>query len=70
MDAPNEYANAASSTAELAKEQGRSLASLSTMIGRNAAYLKRFVTRGSPRLAPRRALRRALPRSSSQCRPA
>lgn len=49
LDAPNEYANAASSTAELAKEQGRSLASLSTMIGRNAAYLNRFVTRGSPR---------------------
>ncbi|KQN20850.1 hypothetical protein ASE89_15365 [Sphingomonas sp. Leaf30] len=37
---------------ELAKEQGRSLASLSTMRGRSAAYLNQFVTRGSPRRLP------------------
>ena len=37
---------------ELAREQGRSLASLSTMIGRNAAYLNQFVNRGTPRRLP------------------
>jgi hypothetical protein len=37
---------------ELAKEQGRSLASLSTMRGRSAAYLNQFVTPGSPRRLP------------------
>lgn len=34
----------------LAAEQGESLAGLSRLIGRNAAYLQQFVTRGSPRL--------------------
>lgn len=33
----------------IAAEQGESLASLSALIGRNAAYLHQFVTRGSPR---------------------
>lgn len=37
---------------ELAIERGRSLASLSAMIGRNPAYLRQFVTRGSPRRLP------------------
>ena len=37
---------------ELANEQGRSLASLSATIGRNPAYLRQFVTRGSPRRLP------------------
>ena len=30
--------------------RGESLAALSRLIGRNAAYLQQFVTRGSPRL--------------------
>lgn len=34
----------------LAAERGESLAGLSRLIGRNAAYLQQFVTRGSPRL--------------------
>jgi len=34
----------------LASERGESLASLSRLIGRNAAYLQQFVTRGSPRV--------------------
>ena len=33
----------------LASARGDSLAALSAMIGRNAAYLQQFVTRGSPR---------------------
>ncbi len=33
----------------IAAERGESLAALSAMIGRNAAYLHQFVTRGSPR---------------------
>lgn len=33
----------------LATERGESLASLSAIIGRNAAYLQQFVTRGSPK---------------------
>ena len=33
----------------LAAERGESLASLSALIGRNAAYLQQFVTRGSPK---------------------
>lgn len=37
---------------QLATEQGRSLASLSATIGRNPAYLRQFVTRGSPRRLP------------------
>lgn len=34
---------------ELACQRGESLASLSCLIGRNAAYLQQYVTRGSPR---------------------
>ncbi|SFP33587.1 S24 family peptidase [Sphingomonas rubra] len=34
---------------ELAATRGVSLAALSAMIGRNAAYLQQFVTRGTPR---------------------
>jgi hypothetical protein len=38
---------------QLAAERGESLANLSALIGRNAAYLQQFVTRGSPkRLEP------------------
>ena len=37
---------------QLAIEQGRSLSSLSATIGRNPAYLRQFVTRGSPRRIP------------------
>jgi hypothetical protein len=33
----------------LATERGESLASLSEIIGRNAAYPQQFVTRGSPK---------------------
>lgn len=35
--------------AELVREGGHSLAALSRMLGRNAAYLQQFITRGSPR---------------------
>lgn len=35
-----------------AQERGVSLASLSAKIGRNAAYLQRFVGRGTPRCLP------------------
>lgn len=35
--------------ADLATAQGDSLAALSAMLGRNAAYLQQFVRRGSPR---------------------
>ena len=35
--------------AELTVERGESYAALSRLIGRNAAYLQQFVTRGSPR---------------------
>jgi len=38
---------------ELAKEQGRRLASLATTIGRKAAHLHQFITRGSPRRLPK-----------------
>ena len=38
---------------ELARAQGRSLASLSTIIGRNTAYLNQFVLRGTPRRLPK-----------------
>jgi repressor LexA len=34
---------------DLAAQRGDSLAALSAMLGRNAAYLQQFVTRGSPR---------------------
>jgi transposase-like protein len=34
---------------QLAADRGASLASLSRMIGRNAAYLQQYVERGSPR---------------------
>ncbi|WP_432200088.1 LexA family transcriptional regulator [Erythrobacter sp. W53] len=34
---------------DLAKDRGASLAGLSRLIGRNAAYLQQYVTRGSPR---------------------
>ena len=37
---------------QLARERGRSLSSLSAMIGRNEAYLQRFVARGSPKRLP------------------
>ncbi len=33
----------------LAAERGESLANLSALIGRNAAYLQQFVARGSPK---------------------
>lgn len=49
--------------AEAAAARGESLAALSRLIGRNAAYLQQFVTRGSPRLlaeADRRRLARYL----------
>jgi repressor LexA len=38
-----------SALAELVAESGESYAALSRLIGRNAAYLQQFVTRGSPR---------------------
>lgn len=44
---------------QLASAGGHSLASLSTKIGRNVAYLQQFVKRGTPRRLPedeRRAL--------------
>jgi phage repressor protein C with HTH and peptisase S24 domain len=47
----------------LASEQGESLAALSRLIGRNAAYLQQFVARGTPRRlaeADRRTLARYL----------
>ncbi|AWW75249.1 transcriptional regulator [Erythrobacter sp. KY5] len=34
---------------ELSQEHGASLASLSTLIGRNASYLQQFIKKGSPR---------------------
>jgi phage repressor protein C with HTH and peptisase S24 domain len=34
---------------DLVRERGHSLAALSRMLGRNAAYLQQFITRGSPR---------------------
>jgi phage repressor protein C with HTH and peptisase S24 domain len=37
-----------SALAQVAREKGESLASLSRLLGRNAAYLQQFVTRGSP----------------------
>jgi hypothetical protein len=37
---------------QIAAEQGKSLAMLSAVIGRNAAYLQQFVRRGSPRRLP------------------
>lgn len=51
-----------------AAARGESLAALSRLIGRNAAYLQQFVTRGSPRLlaeADRRKLARYLGLSDS-----
>ena len=42
----------------LAAAQGDSLAALSAMLGRNAAYLQQFVTRGSPRALARGDRRR------------
>lgn len=35
--------------AELAKEKGSSLASLSRMLGRNTTYLQQYISKGSPR---------------------
>ena len=35
--------------AELAREKGSSLASLSRMLGRNATYLQQYISKGSPR---------------------
>lgn len=43
---------------DLADARGDSLAALSTMLGRNIAYLQQFVTRGSPRLLARKDRRR------------
>lgn len=34
---------------QIAVERGESLANLSALIGRNAAYLQQFVTRGLPK---------------------
>jgi cyanate lyase len=48
---------------QAAEGRGLSLASLSRMIGRNAAYVQQFVDRGSPRRLPedeRRLLAMAL----------
>ncbi|HVF94704.1 MAG TPA: S24 family peptidase [Sphingomonas sp.] len=42
----------------LAAARGTSLAALSAMLGRNAAYLQQFVTRGSPRTLARDDRRR------------
>ncbi|WP_445192640.1 S24 family peptidase [Sphingomonas sp. Tas61C01] len=42
----------------LAATRGTSLAALSAMLGRNAAYLQQFVTRGSPRTLDREDRRR------------
>lgn len=42
----------------LAAARGTSLAALSAMLGRNAAYLQQFVTRGSPRTLDRDDRRR------------
>jgi len=39
----------------LADERGESLAWLSAMLGRNAAYLQQFVGRGSPKVLPEEA---------------
>lgn len=36
----------------LAQQRGQSLAELSRLIGRNAAYLQKFVRRGTPRRLP------------------
>jgi hypothetical protein len=33
----------------MSEERGASLATLSLMLGRNAAYLQQFVTKGSPK---------------------
>ena len=43
---------------QLALAHGESLAALSTMLGRNVAYLQQFVTRGSPRMLARDDRRR------------
>ena len=54
---------------ELASAQGASLSALSTMIGRNPAYLQQFVRKGSPRKldeADRRALARFFGVSESE----
>lgn len=40
--------------ASLAAERGISLARLSRVLGRNAAYVQQFVARGSPRVLPER----------------
>ena len=40
---------ARSRLADLARERGHSLAELSRLLGRNAAYLQQYVARGSPR---------------------
>jgi hypothetical protein len=37
---------------EHAKERGFSLAALSTVVGRNPAYLQQYVERGSPKVLP------------------
>lgn len=47
-----------SSLKTLATSRGTSLAALSAMLGRNAAYLQQFVTRGSPRALDRDDRRR------------
>lgn len=47
-----------SSLKTLAIGRGTSLAALSAMLGRNAAYLQQFVTRGSPRALDREDRRR------------
>lgn len=46
QDAPHDQARALMA---LVAERGESLAGLSRLIGRNAAYLQQFVARGSPR---------------------
>jgi repressor LexA len=43
--------------AALAAERGVSLARLSRLLGRNAAYVQQFIARGTPRLLPERERR-------------
>ena len=50
--------NARTRLLELADEEQVSLAALSRMLGRNAAYLQQFVRRGSPRALPEEERRR------------
>jgi hypothetical protein len=48
----NELDDARTNLLTLAKENGESLASLSSMLGRNPAYLQQYVRRGTPKKLP------------------